>query len=245
MSKRDCYFCGKPATSKEHVPPRCLFSEGKDAFGKDHRKNLITVPSCDEHDLEKSKDDEFLMVCLTPTVGNNSAGLTQTRTKLKRAIGASEGRLLRTVIKGTKEITVVTPDGTKFPVLVGEHANLPRLHTALEHVARGLYFHETGKRFVGACNTFPSFIRYPEDPDLEFIRIIGGRLVAQEKRNWRIRRKNLDVFQYRLGPPDQYGLIPMLMTFFRGSDVYVSFMPEGVKLPFRTLAEATPENPVV
>jgi hypothetical protein len=37
----------------------------------------------------------------------------------------------------------------------------------------------------------------------------------------------------------------MLMTFFHGNEVYVSFMPEGVKLPFRTLAEATSENPIV
>jgi hypothetical protein len=25
-----CYWCGKPATSKEHVPPKCLFPIDKD-----------------------------------------------------------------------------------------------------------------------------------------------------------------------------------------------------------------------
>ncbi len=245
MKGKNCYYCGQPATSLEHVPPKCIFPEGKDTFGKDYRKNLITVPSCDQHNLRKSKDDEFLMVCLTPTVGNNVAGIIQTKTKLRRACDATDGRLLKTAIRVTKRVTLVTPDGTKFPALVGQHANLRRLHTALEHVARGLYFHATGNRFVGTCVTFPSFIKYPGDPNLEVIRIIGGRLMAQEKDSWANHVDNPDVFQYRLGPADQYGLIPMLMTFFRGSEVYVSFQPEGVKLPFRTLDQATPENPII
>ena len=53
-----CYYCGEPAMSEEHVPPKCLFPEQKDT-GKDYRKNLITVPSCDKHNAGKSCDDEF------------------------------------------------------------------------------------------------------------------------------------------------------------------------------------------
>src|ERR1700675_925028 len=97
-----CYYCGRPATSAEHVPPRCVFPERKDAFGADWRKNLITVPSCDEHNLRKSKEDEFLMACITPVVGTNGAGYVQTRTKLRRAITRSDGRLLDIVMRDAK-----------------------------------------------------------------------------------------------------------------------------------------------
>lgn len=59
-----CYWCGWVATSSEHVPPKCLFPESKDVKGiydRSFRNNLITVPSCDKHNMKKSHDDEYLM----------------------------------------------------------------------------------------------------------------------------------------------------------------------------------------
>jgi hypothetical protein len=40
--KLTCYMCDSPATSQEHAPPASLFPE-LSTFGKDLRKNLITV----------------------------------------------------------------------------------------------------------------------------------------------------------------------------------------------------------
>ena len=243
MKKQCCYYCGRPATSAEHVPPRCIFPEGKDAFGADMRKNLITVPSCDEHNLEKSKDDEFLMACVTPVVGNNGAGYIQTQTKVRRAIEHSDGGLLRTIMPDAKQASLELPDGTRFPILVGQ-ADVQRLCRTLEHVARGLYFHLKQSRFVGKCCVIPSFVRFPEEPKLVVIQELARVMLRQERSSWICHGQNPDVFRFQFGPTDQYGLSPMVMTFFRGAEVFVSFQPEGVKLPFRTLDEATPENPI-
>lgn len=243
MKKECCYYCGRPATSAEHVPPRCIFPEGKDAFGADMRKNLITVPSCDEHNLEKSKDDEFLMGCVTPVVGNNGAGYIQTQTKLRRAFEHSGGRLLGAVMPDAKEATWVRPDGARFPILVGQ-ADVQRLCRAFEHVARGLYFHLRQSRFVGRCRVIPSFVRFPDDRELVVIQELARVMLRQERSNWICHGQNLDVFRFQFGPTDQYGLLPMVMTFFGGAEVFVSFQPDGVELPFRTLDEATPENPI-
>ena len=50
MSSIHCCICEATATSVEHVPPRCLFSEQKDLpGGVDLRKQFITVPSCDPY----------------------------------------------------------------------------------------------------------------------------------------------------------------------------------------------------
>lgn len=48
-----CYFCGRPSIGAEHVPPKSFFIKGK-------RENLITVPSCELHNQDKSKDDEYI-----------------------------------------------------------------------------------------------------------------------------------------------------------------------------------------
>ena len=47
-----CYCCDNEAISKEHMPPKCIFSSPRPS-------NMITIPSCDKHNLEKSKDDEY------------------------------------------------------------------------------------------------------------------------------------------------------------------------------------------
>lgn len=48
-----CYFCGAPATSKEHVPPKLMFR----GFSCDR----ITVPSCDAHNMGKSGEDQAIL----------------------------------------------------------------------------------------------------------------------------------------------------------------------------------------
>ena len=58
-----CYMCHKPASTREHAPPLCFFPEAKDLEPpQDLRKHLITVPSCPDHNLSASKDDEYALV---------------------------------------------------------------------------------------------------------------------------------------------------------------------------------------
>ena len=60
-----CYMCSAESVTTEHIPPKCIFPEKKDlADGRDYRRNLITVPSCADHNLHKSGDDEYLLYVL-------------------------------------------------------------------------------------------------------------------------------------------------------------------------------------
>ena len=56
-----CYFCGGEITGVEHVPPRSFFPKGK-------RQNLITVGSCDQHNQEKSREDEYIRAILLASI---------------------------------------------------------------------------------------------------------------------------------------------------------------------------------
>jgi hypothetical protein len=61
-----CYICEDLATSREHVPPKCFYPKQKDLpTGFDFRKNLIKIPSCEQHNSAKSPDDEFLLFIIT------------------------------------------------------------------------------------------------------------------------------------------------------------------------------------
>src|SRR5262245_21903855 len=82
-----CYACGRLGTSREHVPPLCVFPEATDvADGQDYRKNLLRVWSCDEHNLKKSADDEYMFHVLATNIVANVQGLGQVTTKVRRAV---------------------------------------------------------------------------------------------------------------------------------------------------------------
>lgn len=68
-----CYRCNNIATSVEHAPAKCFFPI-------EHRKNLITVPSCEQHNNETSKDDEYVRGIIVASKGNNETA------RLRRSI---------------------------------------------------------------------------------------------------------------------------------------------------------------
>lgn len=242
-TKRErCYFCGEPATSSEHVPPKCIFPEQKDLPGENYRRNLITVPSCERHNAAKSRDDEFLMACLAPVVGNNGTGFLHTNTKLARS-HARNPHLIASTIRDAKPLELVTEDGTTFPVLLG-HPDMERLCRTLQAVARGLYFHTHGKQFKGNVTVIPSFVKFPPRQTMSIFQLLAKRMIDQARTDWQVYGDNSRIFAYQIGPIDQFGMTPMVMTFYSRAEVFAAFQPEGVSLPHKNIFDATPENPI-
>ena len=102
-----CFACSRPATTREQVPPACLFPETKDTAGKqDFRSNLITVPACARHNLAKSGDDEYFLWVLSTNLSANSVAGQQVLTKLARA-NRRRPKLGQSILTDAKDVTVV------------------------------------------------------------------------------------------------------------------------------------------
>jgi hypothetical protein len=99
--------------------------------------------------------------------------------------------------------------------------------------------------FIGQIRLLIDWLRCSKESGLEIRKFMAHTMSRQEKHLYESFGNNPDIFKFSVGPTDQYGLTPMLMTFFRGCHVWCAFQPEGVKLPFRTLDEATRENPIL
>lgn len=82
-------MCECEATSDEHAPPRCFFPTG-------HRKQLLTVRSCDEHNSETSNDDEYVRNVLVTFEGCNELATSFLSDKTKRSFERSPKLLKRT-----------------------------------------------------------------------------------------------------------------------------------------------------
>jgi len=135
-------MCDAPATPHEHVPPLCIFPEKKYMQdGIDYRPNLITVPACNEHNLKKSADDEYLQFLLIHGYFNNSLAEKHFKTKLLRAISRRPALLAQLhrentpVIVGDIETVAVTIDRARF-------------ERSLEMIVRALHFHVFHERLL-------------------------------------------------------------------------------------------------
>lgn len=142
-----CYMCEAPKTSDEHVPPKCLFPEKKDLpSGDDYRKNLIQVPSCDEHNSEKSKEDEYFFMCLAACSPGNKASINHQNNKLLRILEKQPGKW-QALIKQATPATVIETDGSIHETCAF-HIDETRFFAQLEHIAKGIYFKNYGKKWL-------------------------------------------------------------------------------------------------
>jgi hypothetical protein len=64
-----CYYqlCTRNPDTKEHIPPKSFFPI-------DQRNQLLTVPSCEEHNNQKSTDDTYVLaqICMNASPSNRA-----------------------------------------------------------------------------------------------------------------------------------------------------------------------------
>jgi len=137
-----CYYCGKNATTKEHVPPKCIFPEIAASNGVDYRKNLIKVPSCKIHNTEKSNDDEYFLFILTSTVDANELAQKQFTSKTIRTL-LRRPYIAKTFINNPKKIWL--QEGKIITPSISYSVDNKRFFNIIEHIVRGLIYYEFGR----------------------------------------------------------------------------------------------------
>ncbi len=234
-----CYMCKSQAASREHVPPRSLFPEEKD-LGEDHRKGLITVPSCDLHNSAKSRDDEFLMVSLAGIIGNNSLGYRHKFTKVDRAIRRSANRLLDSVLKKKKTLLTVQLKDNKFIDVIWGTPDIERLNRCFEHIAYGLHYAYFERRFEGRIKLLLGYLHHEAGDTKIFSEFIRDRsevdLVGRPKIG-----DNQAAFYFQVTDYDEFGIFLIKMCFYGGLNVYAAFMPLASEAP-ANMASALIQN---
>lgn len=232
----NCYACDAPATSREHVPPLCIFPDGRDSNGKNLRRNLITVPSCEEHNLKKSKDDEFLMISVAGIFGNNSIGFRHKLGKVDRAIRRSSGKLLNSVFTERKHFVLDKIKANEFIEVIWGTPDHERLVRCCASIAQGIYYHEFEHRFSGRLQILLGHLRYSDPNSAQFVRFIKDR-VDLELSNKPRRGDNQDAFFYQITDPDHLGLLTMRLCFYGGIEIYIALIPKGIEPPANLGAE--------
>jgi hypothetical protein len=213
-----------------------LFPESKDVGGLNLRKDLITVPSCAAHNSGKSSDDEFLMMSLAGIVGNNSIGYRHWTGKVDRALRRSSYRVLNSSVLKPKRIERLVTDGSHFIDVIWGTPDFSRLYKCFEHVLRGLYFHDFGRRFEGEVRVIPGFVKYEPGHAQTLQKLIEARYLYEANSMPRL-GSNPEVFYYQRFPADQFGLIAYRLSLYGGVDVYAALIPTSAKMPGNLVTE--------
>ena len=219
-------MCASLAVSREHVPPKSLFPERKDFPGVDFRQQLITVPSCEVHNMAKSHDDEFLMVCLAGVVGNNSIGYQHNLGKVSRAVRRSASRLLQKVIIKQQRVFRVELGDNEFADVIWGTPDIARLQTCFDRVARGLYFQDFARRFDGDVHVHLGFLHHEKGNAKTMGEFLRERLELDMKDMPKL-GSNPEVFTYQRSQADPYGLFAYRLRFYGSLEVQIGMWPSG------------------
>ena len=160
-------MCVAPATSSEHVPPKCLFPERKDLpHGIDLRKNLFKVPSCDTHNSQKSHDDEYFLYVLSGSFQINEIGRNLYRTKVRRAIKRNSS-VLGKIASTAESVSFKDPLSGSVVDSVSHVLDENRFNTMVDRLARAIYFYHFREKWLFSVKYQAEFLFATRNPSDE------------------------------------------------------------------------------
>ena len=165
-SRPSCYLCGTAADgSDDHVPPEVIF-RGVD--GRSYKSpEIITVPSCREHNEGASEDDEFLAWVMAHASSTKSragfdvfqALLAPVSERVYKDRSFADERLQRCGMFILRDSQDYDEDGNpNISVYDAEYVRLTEqalrdrwaiLERSLKKIAAGLFFHATNGKSLG------------------------------------------------------------------------------------------------
>lgn len=211
---KSCYWCGGLATSREHVPSRNLFPQGKN-------KNLITVPSCSQHNEALTKFDEKFRIYLQARESSPDA-LNEFKMTTFRGLSRPESQgLVRGLAKGAKRVIVQGQQTIALRVDPAEQ------NLYFEKIIRGLYFRLYRKPANGRVVSISKDFIVPGFDYAELEQIIGPYLndpnITKEGKT-----DNPEIFRYKYARAEESGkeVIAIAMLFYNGVEVLGLITPQ-------------------
>jgi len=206
-------MCSQAKTSREHVPPRCLFPEQK-SFGRDLRINLIRVPSCDKHNSEKSEDDEFFRTAIAMLAKVNSAGRHQFFHKVLPGVSRSP-----TIYKSfLRDMGNSESLGGRIQQIDRE-----RFDRCIDHITRGVAYHETREKYLPELLVFsPNFYNQGAGGDVELDELTTGAvsILKDFLGPMPVKGENPEVFEFRFRSEPSEELVAFAARFYEAFEVF-------------------------
>lgn len=131
-----CAYCGREATTKDHVPPKQIFPKPRPA-------NLVTVPACLDCNNQSGKDEEyFLATFMFSEAGTSEAGKKLWDEKLHRMYEKNLGLRRKIAHNLEQPKDTYTPSGIYLGKRMVINLDKNRIYKVVRKIVRGLYYLE-------------------------------------------------------------------------------------------------------
>lgn len=145
-----CYWCGVELTAetlkKEHVPPFTFFPKG-------YRENLMTVPSCVEHNNKYSSLDEKFQLFIK-MFGTNEIAIDDFNDRVLRGLNRKEKENFLEELN--KKSSIVKANGKTNLVMELDNNECELF---IEKIIRGIYFYHKEKPAKGYIQSITKFFQ--------------------------------------------------------------------------------------
>lgn len=202
-----CYCCEKTATTTEHIPPRCFFPEKKylPNNSPDYRKNLVTVPSCSEHNNSRSKDDQYTAAVITMNSANNDIGFAIYKSKWLDTMCRRDASLGKRIFSTAREVRVISKkDSLLIPSqTLAISYEMERIENVIKSIVHGLYYLEFQRKWINDIDIIsPNFLQNDlnHTPDIHKLKQMNQYFIdLQEHQQYGLEKKgsHFDIFYYQ------------------------------------------------
>lgn len=139
-NKGECYLCGVPADTRDHIPPLGLFPEPRP-------NNLITVPACLACNRNRSLDDEYFRVVVAAGSRDSPRSTVLLHQRIIPRM-RQKPALILDFLKSVRPMDIHSEGGIYLGRGPGFSIDRPRIQAVVDKIVRGLFFKHTNRRLA-------------------------------------------------------------------------------------------------
>ena len=132
-------------------------------IGIDLRKQLLTVPACNEHNSKKSQDDEYLLYSLVMLINSNKVARNQYSSKIKRAIKRNPS-LLKKFTDTASPIKMQNSQTGAISNTCAFHFEEDRFNGIIDRLGRALYYKHFNEKWYNHIKYQAEYLFATIDP---------------------------------------------------------------------------------
>jgi hypothetical protein len=173
INKQKCVYCqARLATTRDHVPPKSMFSKPKPT-------TLVTVPACLQCNQGYKKDEDYFLATVTFTeAGISTEGKKLWEQKLQRMYAKDQG-IRRLMAKSFAPVELVTPAGLYLGNGLTIEPEWPRIKNVFVKIVKALYYYEYSEPLPNTAKIH--FVTLREKEMIEEL----NKNVSLGKRGWK------------------------------------------------------------
>jgi len=204
-NRRECYLCGAPATTEDHVPPQGMFP-------KPRPHNLIKVPACGPCNNGRSLDDEYFRLVVAALSDDSPQSMVLLHQRILPRAREHPALIVR-FLNGRRMVPAKNPGRIPIGRRPEVKIELPRIQAVIDKIVRGLFFKHTGRR-LGEDSLVEDFLFKPAFTELGQAKIINLPLFLVGDGT---------VFSYRYELPDSTGCeSAWFLMFYNDTSLFVA-----------------------